>query len=151
VSGGRTTPIWLAHHWPDQYDRCVVVGHRHVCRRCAFMYPMAFVVTGLSLAGLALPSPWSQVALAVLPLPALIEFVGEHRRWWAYSAPRQAALGTLQGIGMGVGFGRYLETPSDPWFWVIAVGYSLIAFVAAITAPRSVEPDGASEPADGAG
>jgi hypothetical protein len=140
VSEGRTTPIWLAHHWPDQYDRCVVIGRRHVCRRCAFMYPIAFVVTGLSLAGLALPSPWSQLALAVLPLPALVEFVGEHRRWWAYSAPRQAPLATLQGIGMGVGFGRYLDAPADPWFWVIALGYSLIAFVAAITAPRSVGP-----------
>jgi hypothetical protein len=100
------------------------------------MYPIAFVVAGLAVAGWALPSPWSQLALVVLPLPALVEFVGEHRRAWAYSPSRQSGLGALQGLGMGVGFGRYLETPSDPWFWVVAVGYSLVALVAALTAPR---------------
>ena len=142
MSEGRTTPMWLAHHWPDQYDRCVLVGHRHVCRRCLFMYPVAFVVAGLSVAGLALPSPWSQVALVVLPLPALVEFVGEHRRAWAYAPRRQAVLGTLQGLGMGVGFGRYLETPTDPWFWGVGITYSLIALVSGLTAARPPAPAG---------
>jgi hypothetical protein len=104
------------------------------------MYPVAFVVTALALAGWDLASPWSQLALVVLPLPALVEFVGEHRRAWAYSSSRQAWLGTLQGAGMGVGFGRYLETPSDPWFWVVAVTFSLVALVAALTAPRERRP-----------
>jgi len=140
VSTGRTTPIWLAHHWPDQYDRCVLIGHRHVCRRCLFMYPLAFVVAFLSVAVWAPPSPWSQLALVVLPLPALVEFVGEHRGAWGYAPARQGALGALQGLGMGVGFGRYLETPSDPWFWVVAVSYSLIALVAALTASRDRRP-----------
>ena len=132
--------MWLSHHWPDQYDRCVVVGHRHLCRRCIVMYPIAFVVAGLAVAGWALPSPWSQLALVVLPLPALVEFVGEHRRAWAYSGSRQSWLGALQGLGMGVGFGRYLETPSDPWFWAVGITYSLIAFLAAVTAPRPPAP-----------
>ena len=139
------TPLWLSHHWPDQYDRCVVVGRRHLCRRCIVMYPIAFVVAGLAVAGWALPSPWSQLALVVLPLPALVEFVGEHRRAWAYSGTRQSWLGALQGLGMGVGFGRYLETPGDPWFWAVGITYSLIAFLAAVTAPRDpvVADDGA--------
>ena len=104
------------------------------------MYPIAFVVAGLAVAGWALPSPWSQLALVVLPLPALVEFVGEHRRAWAYSGSRQSWLGALQGLGMGVGFGRYLETPSDPWFWAVGITYSLIAFLAAVTAPRPPAP-----------
>jgi hypothetical protein len=139
VSAGRTTPIWLAHHWPDQYDRCVVVGRRHVCRRCLFMYPVAFVVAAVAVAGWALPSPWSQIALVVLPLPALAEFVGEHRRLWAYAPVRHTVLSVLQGLGMGVGFGRYLETPTDPWFWGVGILYSLVALAAALTAPKDVD------------
>ena len=143
MSNGRPTPIWLSHHWPDQYDRCVVVGHRHVCRRCLFMYPVAFVVAGLSVAVWAPPSPWSQLALVVLPLPALVEFVGEHRRRWAYSPARHTALSVLQGLGMGVGFGRYLESPADPWFWAVGITYSAIALLAALTAPKAPAVPGA--------
>lgn len=132
----RQTPIWLAHHWPDQYDRCVVVAGRHVCRRCLVMYPVAFVVAALSVGGLQLASPWSQLALVVLPLPALVEFVGEHRRAWGHRPGRQAAFAGLQGLGMGVGFGRYLEDPADPWFWAVGITYSAVALVAALTAPR---------------
>lgn len=132
----RTTPIWLAHHWPDQYDRCVLIGGRHVCRRCAVMYPIAFVVAALAVAGRAVPDPWSQVALVLLPLPALVEFVGEHRGAWTYAPRRQSVLGALQGLGMGVGFGRYLESPADPWFWAVGVTYSAVALVAALTARR---------------
>jgi hypothetical protein len=100
------------------------------------MYPVAFVVAGVAVAGWALPSPWSQLALVVLPLPALVEFVGEHRRWWAYAPARHTSLSLLQGVGMGVGFGRYLETPTDPWFWAVGILYSSIALVAALTAPK---------------
>ena len=141
MSGGRLTPIWLAHHWPDQYDRCVVVGRRHVCRRCAFMYPIALVVIALSLAGLALPTPWSQLALVLLPLPPLVEFVGEHRGRWEYSAPRQTVLASLQGLGLGVGLGRYLDTPSDPWFWAVGLTYSAVAGLSALGANRARTPD----------
>ena len=35
------SPMWLAPHHPDQYDRCVTVGDRHVCRRCLVLYPVA--------------------------------------------------------------------------------------------------------------
>ncbi len=134
MKGTRTTPIWLAHHWPDQYDRCAVVAGRHVCRRCLVMYPIAFAVAALAVAGWALASPWSQLALVLLPLPALVEFVGEHRGWWGYAPNRQAVLGALQGLGLGVGFGRYLLHPADPWFWGVGLTYSAVAGVAALTA-----------------
>src|SRR4029077_15823316 len=80
VSTTGLTPTWMSHHSPAQYERGAVVRQRHVWRRCIVTYPIAFVVAGLSIAGWALPSPWSQLALLVLPLPALVEFVGEHRR-----------------------------------------------------------------------
>ncbi|HET6663331.1 MAG TPA: hypothetical protein VFG94_03700, partial [Acidimicrobiales bacterium] len=37
------TPLSLSHHWPDEYDRCVTVGGRKVCRRCLVLYPTALV------------------------------------------------------------------------------------------------------------
>ena len=44
--------MWLAHHWPAHYgERCVRVGRRHVCRRCAALYPVGLVVAILSAAG----------------------------------------------------------------------------------------------------
>ena len=49
--------IWLAHHWPDEYDRCVVLGGRHVCRRCLVLYPLALAVAIASLAGMP---PWPE-------------------------------------------------------------------------------------------
>ena len=38
------TPIWLSHHYPEQYDRCVLVGRKHICRRCMALYPLSFLV-----------------------------------------------------------------------------------------------------------
>ena len=40
--GGRA--MWHAHHWPDEYDRCTMIGGRPVCRRCLTLYPLAVVV-----------------------------------------------------------------------------------------------------------
>jgi hypothetical protein len=90
----------------------------------------------VALLGFELSSPWSQVALVVLPIPALVEFVGEHRGRWEYSTPRHTVVSALQGLGVGVGFVRYFHDYADPWFWGIGVLYSLIAGVAALTAPR---------------
>ena len=136
MSANRPTPIWLAHHWPDEYDRCVLVGRRHICRRCIVMYPIAFAVIALSLAGVALPTPWSQLALVFLPLPALVEFVGEHLGSWRYSATRQSVLGALQGLGLGIGLGRYLDSPTDPWFWGVGLTYSAVAGISALVGAR---------------
>lgn len=130
------TPLWLSHHYPGQYDRCVVVGRRHLCRRCVVMYPAAVLVGVLALLGLELSSPWSQIALVVLPIPALVEFVGEHRGRWQYSSSRHTVVSALQGLGVGVGFVRYFHDYADPWFWGIGILYSSIAGVAALTAPR---------------
>ncbi len=50
-------------------------------------------------------------------------------------------LGALQGGGVGVGLGRYLLHPADPWFWGVGILYSAIALVAALTARRQPETD----------
>ena len=46
--------MWLAHHWPEHYDRCAVVAGRHVCRRCLVLYPPTLAVAFATLGGLLL-------------------------------------------------------------------------------------------------
>ena len=135
--GEIRSSMWLAHHYPDQYDRCVVVGRRRVCRRCLVMYPVAFAVTALALAGVAVPDPWSQVLLVLLPLPGVVDFVGEHRAWWAHSPRRLVALSALVGVSAGIGFGRYLDDQLDPWFWGTVAAYGAVLAAAAFIRPRN--------------
>lgn len=124
------TPLWLSHHYPDAYERCVRIGSRHLCRRCLMLYPLAFAVAALALAGVTLPDPWSMVALVVLPVPALVELVVEQVGGRAYDPRRQAVVTVPLGLGLGVGFSRYLADTTDPWFWGVTLGYSTVGLAA---------------------
>jgi len=137
----RVTPLWLSHHWPEDYGRCVLVGSRHVCRRCIVMYPVAAVVTVLSLAGFRLATPVEVAVLVLLPLPALIDYVAEHLGVVRPSARRLVVVSVPLGVALGVGFGRYLESPGDLWCWGVAGAYSFVALLAFLTMRRRPMPD----------
>jgi uncharacterized membrane protein len=132
----RVTPLWLSHHWPEDYDRCVVVAGRHLCRRCIVLYPIAFAVTALSLAGLRVSTTAEVAILVLLPLPSLIDYVLEHLGLVQPSARRLVVVTVPLGLALGVGFGRYLESPADLWCWVVAGAYSLTALLAFLTMRR---------------
>ncbi len=134
---GRVTPLWLSHHWPEDYDRCMRVGRRHVCRRCGVLYPVAFAVLALSLLGLTAPAGFGVVALVLLPLPALGDFVAEQLGWLAPSPARLVAVTVPLGVGLGVGFVRYLDAPGDVWFWGVVVTYTAIALMALLRGRRT--------------
>lgn len=136
MAAREVTPLWLSHHWPDDYDRCVLVAGRHVCRRCLVLYPVAFAVMALSLAGLRLPGPAEVVAMVLLPLPAVIEFCVEHVGRSHHSPRRLVAVTVPLGIALGLGFGRYLRSPGDPGFWAVVLGYGLAAGLAFLTGRR---------------
>lgn len=121
------TPLWLSHHWPEDYDRCLVVGGRHVCRRCAVLYPLALVTMVASL--LLLPPTWGPDPwlLVLLPLPAVIELVGEQAGVLRHRPRRQVAVTVPLGVALGRGFARYLEHPADPLFWGVVAAYSAVA------------------------
>src|SRR5215207_2362807 len=115
------TPLWLSHHPTDQYDRCVPIGGRHVCRRCLLLYPIAFLTTAVSFAGWPdAIDPW---LLALAPLPAVIEWWLEHLGRITYAPNRQVALTIPLAIALGRGFARYLDDPLDPLFWAMVVVY----------------------------
>lgn len=116
-----TTPLWLSHHHPPQYERCVRIGRRHVCRRCLVLYPVALLVAAASFsADLAAADLW---VLALLPLPTVIEWWLEHLGRIEYAAGRQTATTVLAAIALGRGFARYLDNPADLAFWAMVLIY----------------------------
>jgi hypothetical protein len=127
--------VWLAHHNPAGYDRCVVVAGRHVCRRCLVLYPLALVV--LVAAGLAgWSGAWEAFVLVVFPLPAVVEFVLEHRGVLAYSPARQVLVTVPLAVALGAGFDRYLARHSDPLFWATVVGYTAVCLWSSVSHGR---------------
>ena len=149
---GWITPLWLAHHYPDGYDRCVRIGRSHVCRRCLVLYPLAVAVL---LVGLAIGAPAASpldgmltaVLLVALPIPAVIEWTLEHSGVVAYSPRRQVLVSVPLGLGLGAGFVRYLDNLTDPLFWGVVVVYggycaAIALLLARRVGPGNADPDG---------
>jgi hypothetical protein len=130
------SPMWLAHHYPDDYDRCVVIGRTHVCRRCIVLYPVAFLVMGLALADVRWPSALDPWLLILLPLPAMAEFVLEHLGRASYQPVRQTILTVPMAVALGVGFARYLDDHLDPLFWGVVLVYGAIGVTATVIGAR---------------
>jgi hypothetical protein len=125
--------LLLSHHRPDEYDRCFKIGSRHVCRRCAVLYPVAFAVAAASLAGLHWPAAWDKSLLMLLPLPVTLEFLLERFGGLSYRAGRQMLLTLIAAPALGRGFARYLLHPDDRLFWKMVLlfgGSALFALVA---------------------
>ncbi len=125
--------LLLSHHPPSQYDRCIKIGRHHVCRRCAVLYPLAFVVAIASLFGLHWPEAWDRTLLYLLPLPVTLEFVTERFGGVRYRAGRQIALTLLAAPALGRGLARYFVHPTDRLFWGMVLlfgGSALFALVA---------------------
>lgn len=117
--------MWLSHHDPGAYDRCVVVAGRPVCRRCLVLYPLSLAVLVVARA-LPWSGPTEAAALVVLPIPAVVEFVLEHRRVLRYSPARQVLVTIPLAVALGAGFNRYLDRHTDPLFWSTVVVYTAV-------------------------
>lgn len=123
--------MWLAHHDPGAYDRCVLVAGRQVCRRCLVLYPLAFLVLVVAQVT-SWSGPTQVMALVALPLPAVIEFILEHRGVLRYSPSRQMLVTIPLAIGLGAGFDRYLDRPGDVLFWSVVVAYTAVCLWSAL-------------------
>ena len=82
--------------------------------------------------------------LALLPLPAVVEFVGEHLGRLSYRPRRQMAVTVPLGLALGIGLARYLEDQGDLAFWAMVVGYGGVCVLAAVVGWRR-----AAGPVDG--
>ena len=123
--------MWLAHHEPEQYDRCVVIGGHHVCRRCLVLYPLGFAVLALLLAA---PESWLDtsgwsIGLWLLPLPAVTDWLGEVTGRWGYSAARQTVCTVIAAPALGAGLARWVRSPGDA---TVLVPFALIAVICSV-------------------
>lgn len=124
----ETRRYLLSHHEPAEHYRCyapVVFGRRvRLCARCSGVYPG--ILAGL-LAVLVGPAALSRFAVvAVLPLPALLEWAATaftDRRGWNGV---RTATGALLGYGYAIGLGR-LFLAGDLRVLAVGVGYGLAA------------------------
>jgi len=124
--------VWLSHHYPQDYDRCVRIGRRHVCRRCLVLYAVAALALVLARAA----GRWPAALLFLLALPAVVEFVLEQLGSIRYSPARQMAVSVPLGAAVGAGLDRYLRRHTDPVFWVMVIGYGAVCVAAALYAAR---------------
>lgn len=139
----RRTPLWLSHHYPHQYHRCIRVGEKHICRRCSVFYPVAFAVTLATLAGLRWPEAADVWLLWLLPVPVVLEWYLEHLGMARYSAWRNTSLTLLCAPAVGVGLARYLRSPGDTLFWVVVATYAVICITAVVMGRRRCQIEGA--------
>jgi hypothetical protein len=134
--------MWLAHHWPNDYrDRCVMLGSRPVCRRCAALYPLAFVVAFASAAGAA---PWPASidpwAIWILSLPATIAYVGEAVGLFRYNVKTQVAATLITAMAFGRGLGYELVERWSAEFWGPVAVFGAIWYAATLYAGTRRQP-----------
>lgn len=123
-----TRPYVLSHHEPGEWHRCYApsVGGRRVrlCARCSGIYPG--IVVGIAASLGASPLPTGLWAVAVLPLPALVDWAATaftDRRGWN---PVRTATGASLGYAYGVGLATlFLE--GDLRVLAVGVAYALVA------------------------
>ena len=119
-----TLPFVLSHHEPTEWNRCYTLpffGRRvRLCGRCSGIYP------GIVFALLAPAHLGTLLAVAVLPLPALLD--------WTLTAFTRAngynVVRTVTGAALGIGYGfglRRLFFQGDARVLAIGIGYALVA------------------------
>ncbi|MDH3682607.1 MAG: hypothetical protein OEV40_21950 [Acidimicrobiia bacterium] len=126
--------LWLAHHWPADYgERCVRIGSRHVCRRCAALYPLGFAVAFLAAAGLApWPAALDPAAIWVLSVPATAAYVGEAVGLVRYDTRWQVGTTLLAALAFGRALGYELVDRWSSQFWGPIAVFGGIWFLASV-------------------
>ncbi|QGN07672.1 DUF2085 domain-containing protein [Halorhabdus sp. CBA1104] len=126
----RARPYLLAHHRPERRYRCYRVslfGSRiALCARCSGLYPG--VAVGLIAFFLAGPPFVGLVLIALLPAPALCDWVVTSVRDRRGSNVIRTATGALLGYAYGLGLAT-LFLDGDLRVLGIGVGYAAIAAV----------------------
>ena len=138
--------LWLSHHHPHEYDRCVQVGSRHVCRRCLILHPTAIVVGLAFVAGLSLwPERFDPWLIWALAMPATLDFALEQTGVVAYSKTRQVVATALLAPAVGRGLGYELQSRWSWEFWGPALVFSAVWYAATVIGRRRKSADAVSQ------
>ena len=87
------------------------------------MYPVAIVLFALQIAGAFTLRPTDPWLILALPLPAVVEFLGEQLGAWPGTNAARILTGLPLGIALSRMFVRYVMHPTDPLFWGIVAVY----------------------------
>lgn len=129
--------MWLAHHWPEHYDRCAMIAGRHVCRRCLWLYPLTLAVAVAGHGGLLLwPRSFDPAAIWLVSIPGTVEFVVEQLGFVRYRAARQSLATVLVALALGRGMSYELAHRWSAEFWGPLVVFGTIWFAAAAIGHR---------------
>jgi hypothetical protein len=115
--------MWLSHHWPSEQDRCMLVRGRWVCRRCGVLYPLSLVAAVILGFGPSWPERLDPWFLWLLPLPAVLEFLGEQLGLIRHSPRRLIVLSVPLAVACGRLYVRYLDDLGDSLVWSVVVAY----------------------------
>ena len=138
--------LWLSHHHPDEYDRCVKVGENYVCRRCLILHPTAIVVGFAFVAGLSLwPARFDPWLIWLLALPATADFVLEQLGVIGYSRTRQVVATALLAPAVGRGLGYELTSTWSWEFWGPVLVFSTVWYAATVLGGKSAPQARASQ------
>ena len=125
-----TRPYLLAHHEPEEFDRCHALTVRdrtvRLCARCSGVYPG--ILAGLALVATGTGKPLWPLLVAVGPAPALAD-------WAATQGDRNGsnAVRTATGLALGAAYAvglAWLLTGGPLWLLAVAGGYGAAAATA---------------------
>lgn len=132
--------MWLAHHWPEHYaERCVSIRGRHVCRRCAALYPLGFLTAVLfAVSGFTFwPTEIDPAPIWILSFPATVAYCAEAFGLISYNAKVQVGTTIAAGFAFGHALGYELQNRWSSEFWgPIAVFGGIWFFATVVGAER---------------
>ncbi|CAB4817538.1 unannotated protein [freshwater metagenome] len=152
--GTHVSPLWYSHHHEEQYDRCVQIGKRHVCRRCVVLYPLVLVSTAALMALGVSIGPILVLGMWILPLPMTLDWIGEYLGQVRYSPSRQVLLTALAAPALGCAFALHLQHAFSPVALAPMTLYVLLCCAALLWRSRKARAvrgfESTSEPAQAA-
>jgi hypothetical protein len=124
----------LAHHRPEEYDRCYALGGVHLCARCAGLYPALALLLALQLTGIVGPIRAEWAVLYLLPVPAIFSWARRRLTGAAGSNPVATVTGVLLGVALGRGIFLYLHDHGSVAFWAQAAGLVVVVLTVELLA-----------------
>lgn len=121
----RRLAFFLAHHHPDEYDRCYRLGPLRLCARCTGLYPAMIVMLVLQARGVIAAPRAEWVLLYALPLPAVVSWTRRRLLGVTGSNPVTTLSGALLGVALGRGLFVYFADPRAPVFWAQIAGLTV--------------------------
>ena len=138
-AGGRHAHVASATTGPRTTTGARWSAGRHVCRRCLVLYPLALVAAVLASAGVSWPDRVDGWLCWLLPLPAVVEFVGEQLGLLRHRPARLVVDHGPAGRGRA---GRSTPVTSTTratcWSWSIVITYAGICI--AVSLWRALRP-----------